>query len=53
MLHGELLFKCKDRSKLADKICNENNIKFNESLSPSVRYLLSQLMSHNKRININ
>lgn len=53
MLHGELLFKCKDRSKLPELICNENNLKFNESLSTNVKYLLTQLLSHNKRININ
>ncbi|CAD8093936.1 unnamed protein product [Paramecium sonneborni] len=52
MLHGELLFRAKEKEELHEKICNKQLIKFNQKLSTECLFLLQQMLAHQKRINI-
>ncbi|CAD8080575.1 unnamed protein product [Paramecium primaurelia] len=52
MLHGELLFRSKHKEELYEKICNKQQIKYNEKLSDECKLLFQQMLAHQKRINI-
>ncbi|CAD8083874.1 unnamed protein product [Paramecium primaurelia] len=52
MLHGELLFRAKQKEELYEKICNRQPIKFNKNLSKECQLLFQQMLAHQKRINI-